>query len=202
MPVASVSYFTGAGQPDFSTATRVGLPQYLEPLPGSTAFAGVRQKMWQVATYYAPPTLSTVATYFATTCYLTGDSSFQEVGGGVMEFTREWLNVPATIITQNGTVTSTIAYVQAQSQQFFRSVPSLRKSEFFRVGTGLTYTDASKIPVLNPNSVYIVTTGSIVQSAVTGPGNALDFQYLLQPSSIDLHGGEIYRRDSIYIYGA
>jgi hypothetical protein len=202
MPVASVSYFTGAGQPAFTTATSVGLPQYLEPLPGSTEFAGVRQKMWQVATYYAPPTLSTVATYFATTCYLTGDSSFQEVGGGVMEFTREWLNVPSTIITPNGTVTSSVAYFQYESQQFFRGVPSLKKSEFFRVGSGLTYTDASKIPVLNPNSYFLVTGGFVSQVSLTGPGSALDFQYLLQPTSTELHGGDIYRRDSIYISGA
>jgi len=102
MPVTSVSYFTAAGQPAFTTATSVGLPQYLEPLPGATEFTGVRQKMWQVATYYTPPTLSTVATYFATTCYLTGDSSFQEVGGGVMEFTREYNRIPTARTVPNG----------------------------------------------------------------------------------------------------
>lgn len=210
MPVTSVTYITAPGQPAFTTATSVGLPLYLEPIAsGVTEFTGVRQKMWQVATYYTPPTLNTVATYFSTTCYLTEDRGFSEVGGGVMEFTREYRRLPSARTEDNGTIVSPIPWVEVftsggSNNRLFRAVPSLNYIEYFLTGAGTSYLTAASISVYNPNTTVVIsaTSGQITTSAITGPGGVGAFSYLAAPSTIELYAGSIYMRKRTYTSGA
>lgn len=104
MPVTSVSFFLGSGQPAFTTATSVGAPEYIDPLEGTTEFAGVRQTFWQTATAYTAATLNTVATYLGVACYLTEEGGFSDVGGGIMQFSREYRRIPSTQTNYIGTL--------------------------------------------------------------------------------------------------
>jgi hypothetical protein len=180
---------------------------------GDVATKEVHQSLYQLADRYVPPTLGSVfvpathANFSASPisigdAYCIGDSDLNETESGLVSFTRKWANVPATTITAGGTVMSTIAYLTINDKQFFHAVSSLVKKEYYRVGAGLTYTDASKIPALTPNSYITVSPeGVITEFQITGPGSAQDFNYLLQPSSLSLYAGTIYCRESIYIKG-
>lgn len=103
MSVTSVSYFTASGQPNFNTAVSVGGPVYISAPESSTEFQGARQKYWQTAASYSAASLNTVATYLATTCYLTSEGGFSDVRGGVIEFTREYRRIPSSRTVPLGT---------------------------------------------------------------------------------------------------
>lgn len=205
MSVTSVSYFTGAGQPAFTTAVSVGAPQYITPPEGVTEFIGVQQKMWQVITAYTPPTLSTVATYFSSTCYLTGDSGFSEVGGGVMEFTREFAKKPSTYY-EYMTTAATFPGVSGARLPFTREVTMQVENNFFTVGTGLDYASPDLIPVIAAQTFYylgwlydvsnIYLSGSTTPTATSWSSLVTTggYTYVIKASSLERWRGNIWLR--------
>lgn len=112
------AFLTAAGQNAFTVETRVADYVIRQELGAAEPTALViSAKYWQTRAEYARPAPNTTLTYdngagSDVTAYFVDDVEFQDLGGGVQEWTRLWATVPATWEEPGGTFAFTFpAYV-------------------------------------------------------------------------------------------
>lgn len=124
----------------------------------------LRQTFKQFLANYAPLDLNTAhATY--TDYKLVEESALNNLGGGVVEWTRTYAKLPDAFdqfettnynfIGFYGTVIAINVTAVSGRLRFVKSVTSRIHNEFFLVGTGGSYTDAAEIPSVEAQKYYI-----------------------------------------------
>lgn len=79
----------------FTTASAVGKPRISFPIPGDITAYTVDQDFMIFADNFAASALDAAHSTF-TTAYLVGESPTQDLGGGVVRWTKTWATKPAT----------------------------------------------------------------------------------------------------------
>lgn len=100
--MASVTYYTAAGQTSWSSAEPVGLPVWEQPFPERSEKLLFRQRFWQKAEDWAPVALNTTYAYHgqygvptSSSYYLAAEENFADERGGVLSWDRVYATVPS-----------------------------------------------------------------------------------------------------------
>lgn len=112
------AFITDTGQPAFTTEARVSdyvITQALGADEPTALF--IKARFWQTRAQYARPAVNATLTYdngagSDVTAYFVDDTEFQDLGGGLQEWTRTWATIPATWQEPGGTFAFTFpAYI-------------------------------------------------------------------------------------------
>jgi hypothetical protein len=152
---------------DFTTATAVGAARKSFPIEGRNDSVVIEQDFMQALSSFAPLALNTPHPDVPT-AYLVAETPLQDLGSGIVRWTRVYAQVPATytepggsyaynyigfvgnVISQGGEVTLSVTGRERKVEN--SSVQITR--EFFLVGAGQTYTQWQSIPVISGQRYY------------------------------------------------
>ncbi len=141
-----------AGQPAFTTATRVGGYQVERPFFPEDPAALLISAPYEIElTSYAPAAENSANADFAGS-YFTGDGPLEDIGMGMCRFIRSWATVPATR-TLPGSIGFTYPGFLDLRPPFSQSVPTQIEEEFFLVGAGTAYATPLDIPFVQETQV-------------------------------------------------
>lgn len=203
------------------------LPEFSAPIPGVATNYLLTQKWQQSLNGYntdGPLALNTAHPDYGT-YYLVSETPKQDIGGGNVEFTRNYLNKPATHTEYSTLIYSFIGFlgvvginVQPVTGRLRVARPALAKIvfDYFWIAAAGDYTTADNIPVTNQTKYYDQTgsvlevdylrdsppyTVATVPSLTTYNGWVASpaWQIVAEPSSITRYMGTFFQRKTIYI---
>jgi hypothetical protein len=149
----------------FTSASAVGAARKSFPFDGDNSSFIVEQDFMIALSSFSPLALSTAhGTY--TNAYLVKESPLQDLGGGIVKWTRTYAQIPATRSEYSTFAYTFIGFLGAgiapysqydiqagdQRDPFLKVVMSRVYNEYFLCATGQTYTTPSAIPVINAQS--------------------------------------------------
>jgi hypothetical protein len=146
---------------DFTTAQPVGIPVFSSPLPNTTAQLTFKQDFMQFLASVAPLLLNTShpsagKTPDYSSYYLVSEGEKQDVGGGVVKWTRTYSVVPTSwedtesyVYKFPGTAPMGALSSSAWGRKpFALRVTSRVVNDYFLCGPGMTYTYPKDIPII------------------------------------------------------
>jgi hypothetical protein len=152
---------------DFTTATAVGAARKSFPIEGRNDSVVIEQDFMQALSSFAPLALNTPHPDVPT-AYLVAETPLQDLGSGIVRWTRVYAQVPATytepggsyaynyigfvgnVISQGGEVTLSVT----GRERTVENSPVQITREFFLVGAGQTYAQWQNIPVISGQRYY------------------------------------------------
>jgi hypothetical protein len=136
----SVTFYTGAGQNAFTTATRVygPIPEY--PFKRDLTAITWRETWWQTKADYVALALDTAHGTLAST-YLVSEENHADVGGGVMSWDRVYSTIPATRTDPFGTYAYLFPAVAATPAGAQKTISSVAGNVYTSVAHGLSAGD-------------------------------------------------------------
>ena len=140
------SFITAVGQPAFTTESRVSDYVIVQALGANEPTAlTLSAKYWQTRAQYARPAANTTLTYdngagSDVTAYFLDDAEFQDLGGGVQEWTRTWATIPATWQEPGGTFAFTFpAYTAGVAfGSIFTATGAIANGNYYTVNCNAT----------------------------------------------------------------
>lgn len=144
--MSTPSFITAAGQPAFTTESRVSdyvISQALGANEPSALLISARY--WQTRADYARPAVNSTLTYdngagADVTAYFIDDTEFQDLGGGMQEWTRTWATIPATWQEPGGTFAFTFpAYTAGVAfGSVFGATGAIANGNYYTINTNAT----------------------------------------------------------------
>ncbi len=140
------AFITAAGQPAFTTETRVSDYIIQQALGANEPTALIiTAKYWQTRADYARPAVNATLTYdngagSDVTAYFVDDTEFQDLGGGVQEWRRTWATIPATWQEPGGTFAFTFPADTAGVAfgSIFTATGAIANGNYYTVNTNAT----------------------------------------------------------------
>lgn len=170
--MASVTYYTAAGQTSFTAPEPTGLPIWEQPFPEQSARLVFRQRYTQRADSWAPTALNTAFDYPGSTSlyvpsiasasfYLIEESGFSDRTAGVAEWDRVYAVVPANRYDYMTYPYEFPAVVRSLSLGAYSSVTYVAD-----VGGGRMFVDFTAADPSNQLSLSYKSTGGVGQLGV------------------------------------
>ncbi len=183
---------------------------------GDTTHIVVTQEYFVLAEDYTPPTLNTSMTVNATTVYLVDDTTPQKADAGLVVYTRRWSSIPATHYEPTS-FAATLPGLEDVRNSLPFAMNGRIKTEFFLVGSGLTYTTFDAIPIVQASTAYgsggssagqlplfgggffldtttVPTAATYLTAVTTDAGTATSYTYKATASELTRYAGNIWMR--------
>ncbi|MGC3961332.1 MAG: hypothetical protein QM813_26415 [Verrucomicrobiota bacterium] len=160
---------------DFTTASPTGVARVSFPIDGDTSARIIEQDYIQLASSFAALALNTPHPTIAT-AFLVGESPLEDLGAGVVQWTRRFATVPANrdeFESFSYRFPGLLGASNPPYNQYWVTEPgdgrdprvdtvsSRLAHEYFLVGAGQTYTTPSEIPVIESQQYTLVGNDNV-----------------------------------------
>jgi hypothetical protein len=207
MPVTSITYFTAAGQPSFtSTAATVGPIEWMMPFDGQTSKVMFRQRYQQDIDSWTASTLDAVRVEGGVTYLLSREADHSPIGGGQHQWYRYYATTPPNRTEYMSYATIFPGFIGGLREPYSSVVPAKINYEYFYVATTPPAL-ANEARVLNAegystqllSNAYLGDTTSPSASAYIVLMSAGTFSITAEQQSLERWVGNFYERKTIYV---
>ena len=119
---------------------------------GDTAHILITMPMVQLSASYAPLAINTAATVNGASVFVVGDSPPAEIGADVIQFDRQFANIPSTHYDYETASITFPGYIFERNPNTQTATVQIERV-YYKVGAGQTYANVGAVPLISETRV-------------------------------------------------